>query len=191
MESGDVTESAVIEAETQAINDLAKQTQLQYVPAYQPFTPKALITSVLGLVNAGRILQVSDKVIYRATGQEVEISRTVSFAPNILEKYLTPDPERQRQTAVVVIKKPDYLGDSQWELRLDGRTIRAHILDRDWLTSFRKRHFEIKPGDALRVILDISLGRSEIISFGELHYEVVEVLGIVPGAADDQQFLIE
>ncbi len=190
-EHDDIEDTKLIEAKTKEINELAERTNLHFIPTYQPFTPQALVISVQSLLNAGKSLQVTDKVIYRASGDEVEVSRTVSFAPEVLEEVLNPKPEHQRQKAVVVIKKPDLLGNSQWEFRLEGHTIRAHILDHDWLTSFKKRQFEIKPGDALRVILDIRYALDGAGHPGEAHYEIVEVLGIVPGTSGEQQYLLE
>jgi len=190
-DNNDITDPKQIDAQAKVINEMVEDTQAQFIPTYQPFSSKALINSVLGIVEAGKGLQCSEQVIYKSAEHEIEISRTVTFSPDILEHYLKPARERERQKAVVVIKKPDYLGDSQWELRLKSRTIRAHILDLDWLRSFRKRQFEIKPGDALRVILDVSFEQNMPGDLGEPRYDVVEVLGIVPGTGDNQQLLIE
>ncbi len=187
----EISDPELINAETKEINVLAENTDLHHIPLYRPFTPQALISSVQGLAQAGRILQITDKVTYRSGGNELEVSKSVSFAPQVLDEFLGPQSGHVRQKAVVIIKKADFLGNSQWEVRFEDRTIRAHISDSDWLTSFKKRQFDIKPGDALRVILDIYLPVDTIGKRGEPSYEIVEVLGIVPGVAGEQQDLLE
>ena len=76
-ENEEISDSELVNVETKKINELAENTNLHHIPAYRPFAPQALINSVQGLARAGRILQVTDKVTYRASGDEVEVSRTV------------------------------------------------------------------------------------------------------------------
>lgn len=190
-ENKQVNSTQLVKTMADEINDLAKQTHLHHIPSYRPYTPQSLVRNVQSLAEAGRVLQVSDTVLYRACGESIAINRTITFLPDVLEELLEPESDNKRVKAVVVIKKPDYLGDSQWELRYEGHTIRAHIQDGDWITSFRKRQFEIKPGDALRVILDIRYELDEVGKILLPQYEVKEVLGIVPGTSGDQQLLIE
>lgn len=187
----EITDVRLLEEQTQKINLLAGDTNLQFLPAYQEFTPKALLTCVQSLEDSGKILHESDKVIYKSNDDEIEVSRNVSFAPEVIAEVLSPEPENLRQQAIVTIKKPDYLGNSQWELRMDGHTIKAHILDDDWLTSFKKRQFEIMPGDSLRVILEIRYPKDKQNQIKETQYDVVEVLGIVPGTTNEQQDFTE
>lgn len=189
-ESTQVTDPIVVTAQVDEINALAAQTDLHHIPSYRPYTPQMLIQGVQGLQDAGRILQVSDTVLYRACGQEIAVNRTISFSPNVLAEFMSPEKTHNRVKAVVVIKKPDYLGDSQWELRYEKRAIRAHIKDIDWLVSFRNRQFEIKPGDALRVIMEVDVVLDDNGRPQEPRYEVVEVLGIVQGSSGTQEPLI-
>ena len=186
----EVSDPFMITSKVEEINQLAAATNLHYLPTYKPYTPQMLIQGVQGLITAGRVLQISDTIMYESCGDKVAFNRTVSFSPSVIEHFLSPEISHNRVKAVVIIKKPDYLGDSQWEFRYEDRTIRAHIRDGDWIKSFRDRQFEIKPGDALRVILDIDIKLDENGRPQEPRYEVVDVLGIVPGSSGHQQILI-
>ena len=91
-----------------------------------------------------------------------------------------------RQDAILAIKKPDYLGDSQWDFRSGQTPVRAPIGDSDWLTSFRQRRFEIKPGDSLRVLLGTQVGQDADGNVLEPRYRVLKVYGVVHGDAPGQ-----
>jgi hypothetical protein len=51
---------------------------------------------------------------------------------------------------ILAVKKPDYLGDSRWDLRHGKRPISAKIEDVEWLRRFQNRQVDVRPGDALR-----------------------------------------
>ncbi len=47
------------------------------------------------------------------------------------------------------VKTPDFLGKSMWEVLMDGKAESVKISHDDWLSSFHKRAFDIKPHDSL------------------------------------------
>ena len=80
---------------------------------------------------------------------------------------------------VVVVKKPDYLGNSMWELRYGKRSISAKIEHAEWLEEFQKRRADVRPGDALkcRVRLEVLYGHdNELMSERYYIEHVHEVL---------------
>jgi hypothetical protein len=56
---------------------------------------------------------------------------------------------------ILAVKKPDYLGDSKWELRHGKRAISAKIEDVLWLKQFQGRQVDVRPGDAIRCVVRI------------------------------------
>jgi hypothetical protein len=56
---------------------------------------------------------------------------------------------------ILAVKKPDYLGDSKWDLRHGKRPISAKIEDTAWLKRFQSREVDVRPGDALRCEVQI------------------------------------
>jgi hypothetical protein len=56
---------------------------------------------------------------------------------------------------ILVVKKPDYLGDSKWDLRHGKRPKSARIEDNAWLKRFQSREVDVRPGDALRCEVQI------------------------------------
>ncbi len=57
---------------------------------------------------------------------------------------------------ILAVKKPDYLGTSQWDLRLGRKTIQAKIQDADWLRRFQAREEDVRPGDALECMVVVT-----------------------------------
>ena len=76
------------------------------------------------------------------------------------------------------IKKPDYLGASQWDVRHDGRTIQVSIVDHQWLRDFQNRRVVIHPGDSIEADIEwvVNYGYDgEVVSS---HYTVHRVIGV-------------
>ena len=91
---------------------------------------------------------------------------------------------------VLIVKKPDYLGISMWDLRHGRRTISARIEDAEWLTRFQGRQIDVRPGDALRcqARIDFLYGHdNELIAERYTVEKVHEVLE----AQDDQASLFK
>ena len=80
---------------------------------------------------------------------------------------------------ILAVKKPDYLGKSQWELRHGSANIRARIEHGDWLTRFQNREVDVRPGDSLRCVVEQELHYgydNELLLQTFVVTEVVEVL---------------
>lgn len=123
---------------------------------------------------------------YASEGDVVLVNREASFSKEVLAEFTAPEVQTHRQDAILAIKKPDYLGDSQWDFRSGQTPVRAPIGDSDWLTSFRQRRFEIKPGDSLRVLLETQVGQDADGNVLEPRYRVLKVYGVVHGDAPGQ-----
>ena len=80
---------------------------------------------------------------------------------------------------VLIVKKPDYLGTSMWDLRHGRRPVSARIEDTKWLERFQSRRVDVRPGDALRcrVRIEMLYGHdNELIAERHAIEEVHEVL---------------
>ncbi|CAI9679402.1 hypothetical protein [Elizabethkingia anophelis] len=68
-----------------------------------------------------------------------------------VEKALTTEEINNETTVFYKIKKPDFLGDSQWEFKHGNKSIKIKILDEDWLERFKNGKEIVIPGDSLKV----------------------------------------
>ena len=90
---------------------------------------------------------------------------------------------------ILKIKKPDYLGQSMWEFRHDGRTIEAKIADGEWLRRFHDREFVLGPGDAIKATVRMRVNydsRGDVIM---THREITKVSEIIALSAPEQDEL--
>ena len=90
---------------------------------------------------------------------------------------------------ILAVKKPDYLGDSKWDLRHGRRSITTKIEDTAWLRRFQSRSVDVRPGDALRceVRIDHLYGYdNELLSE---RYTVIRVLEVLENRYHQLDFL--
>ena len=86
--------------------------------------------------------------------------------------------------AKVKVKRPDFLGDSQWSVIYD-KAIMARIEDSRWLDCYHNAEVDLPPGSFLHVKMRMeSRLNEENEPIGEPRYFIVEVLSVIP---PDQQ----
>ncbi len=89
---------------------------------------------------------------------------------------------------ILIVKKPDYLGQSKWDLRYGKKAITAKINDDVWLANFQNRTEDVRPGDALDCIVEIEIGYgfdNEPISE---HYIITKVNKVLPNVFKQGEF---
>lgn len=81
---------------------------------------------------------------------------------------------------VLPVKKPDYLGDSRWQLRYGKRNIEARILDEDWLRRFQRREIDVRPGDALHCLVETEVRYGHDNELLTESFTVARVIAVLP-----------
>lgn len=76
---------------------------------------------------------------------------------------------------ILMVRKPDFLGETKWDFRYQKRNLSASIEDQGWLEKFQKGKIDIRPGDALHVIMHESVSYS---SEGEVIEESKEIIKV-------------
>jgi hypothetical protein len=125
-----------------------------------PIAPARLLNDIKLLTEATAELRSTDAVRYVSVQADTELPTQLRLSSDDVERLLTDEVVESQSRTLLLIKKPDYLGNSRWEFRLDNRTIEARLLDEQWLLRFREGHIPLLPGDALDVELHSELLRS-------------------------------
>ena len=131
----------------------------------------------------------NDSEKYITPADEVSFNLQFDFSPEAIEELLTRETISNEQAMILKVKKPDYLGDSMWDFRFENRTIQAKILDSNWVNRFQNREVEVRPGDAIKAKINVSVRYGydgEVVSS---HYTILEVLHIIPGQPEEQSGL--
>ncbi len=80
---------------------------------------------------------------------------------------------------ILKVKKPDFLGESMWDFRYEGKKLPAKLLDDAWLKSFRNGEVTLHPGDALKGMVEVETKygiEREVIA---THHNIVKVEEII------------
>jgi hypothetical protein len=91
---------------------------------------------------------------------------------------------------VLLIKKADLIGKSQWEFRHGTTTIRANIEDEQWLTRFHEgNEGQLIPGSAMRVRIRSEYRYDGAAGLSETTYDIERVYAIIPPTRQQQAAL--
>lgn len=151
---------------------------LIHVP--RPIPLPRLLTAIQSVESSTRILIEGDSASYRSEYSERRISTRIEIGPSLEDELLETIPIQRPTRIQLPVKKPDLISDSQWDLYMGSHVIRAKILDVEWLTKFHKRVIELKPGDALDALLEITLLQSHDGEIVNYKYQVLQVFGVMP-----------
>jgi len=174
-----VSDHTEVEALRRDLLSLAKETDVLNIPVYQPVSTRMVLNDLELLTRAVSPLGAADKAIYTTKDDASNFNLSFSVAPESLEAIVTRETIESDGTMILVVKKPDYLGESMWDFRHSNRTLQAKLLDYEWLKKFQNREVEVRPGDAIRARVKV---RTSYDHDGEVigeHYEVIEVIEVL------------
>jgi hypothetical protein len=187
----DATPEKSLPSLARQLQRIAAETDVKHLPDYQAPSPKALLDATRDFQAAKNHLVAGDRAIYISReGQSVELNLSVRWNIEDIEAMAVKETVRFPVAPMILaVKKPDYLGESKWELRHGKRSISAKIEDTDWLRRFQMRQVDVRPGDALRcdVLIEHLYGHdNELLSE---RYTVVRVIEVLVDTYKQRSFL--
>ena len=159
---------------------LASETKVLQLPVYQPIPEDRLLKNLQKLGEATTPLLADDSVSFSGDGEEITLNKTFKIPQETIEEILTDRILTGTHEMILKIKKPDYLGQSMWEFKHEGRLVPAKILHVEWLAKFHNQKVKGGPGDSIRAIVKTSVNydrHGEVIG---RHHEVLKVLEVLP-----------
>ena len=159
--------------------DIAEQTNVNRFPSYAPITIPKLIDNIDRINNSLATLDKKDKMFFISYEGNASFNLGFNFVPEEIEELLTKEKIENTATMILKVKKPDYLGFSQWEFKYDRRTIFVKIVDDIWLTSFQKRREDVRPGDSLKAKVKVTVKYGYDGNVLNTHYEILKVESII------------
>lgn len=159
---------------------LAEETEVKRFPIYKPIETKKLIGNLKNISESVKVIEGGQaRFEYLAENKSANFNLEIAISPDNLIDLITKERISSTQDMILKVKKPDYLGDSMWELRHEKKVIAAKILDEDWLLSFQGREIDVRPGDSLRAKVEVVVKydyNMEVIGSDYLLHEVKEVI---------------
>ena len=140
------------------IKKLAAETDVRHLPDYAPVSTNSLVDVISDFNGLKDELLESDtaSIVSEIAGERsfnLSMRIDVSEIEDLAIRETIENPET---VMLLAVKKPDFLGDSQWEFKHGKKTIRAKVADETWLNTFRKREIDVRLGDALRCIVVVA-----------------------------------
>lgn len=158
---------------------IAEESGARHLPIYRPVDNKALLGTIAELDRAIGLLDPRDKVLYESPYGRVLLQHSQHIHEDLIKEILTKEILTSDDIRIVKIKKPDFLGRSQWVLKYAGHSINASISDLTWLDRFQSGATDVKPGDSLRVLMHEEVFYGHNNEVVHLTYDVREVQEVI------------
>lgn len=140
------------------VKELAEETGVRKLPFYGEIDTKDIANIATSINQAKTLLSGSDSMKYLTQDAEIDFDLSMDINTEKIQDILTKETmTSENSKLILVVKKPDYLGSSKWDLKHGNRTISASIEDSEWLGRFQSREIDVRPGDALRCTVRIEI----------------------------------
>lgn len=171
--------SEVIEIQAEILSE-AKNTEVAYLPHYERPPIGMILANLASISKASTNLLVEDQVIFLSEVGQQRINTSFRIDQGEVEDLITAEEKITDTEAILMVKKPDYLGQSMWDVRERDHTIRAKVADEQFLEAFQNRKVDVRPGDALRADLRTSLRLTKEGEVVGTRYTILRVIDIFP-----------
>lgn len=159
---------------------LAQETGLNELGAYSELNDAMLLYRIEQIAIAVDKLEEDDKAVFISSTQRIEFNPEFEISKDEIQELLTEVSRRQEVDALLRVKKPDYLGQSRWDVQHDGHAVQVKIIDENWLKEFQSRKFDLRPGDSLHARTVIEVWYDANGNVLDERYTVLKVYRIVP-----------
>lgn len=159
---------------------LAEQTSIKQMPVYVPIETVALLSDISSVNNALINLDENDSAVLISKETSSQFNKHLEISEDVIRELMTKEAIVSEGERIFKVKKPDYLGKSQWAFKYSNHTIFAKILDEPWLHDFQSSVIKVHPGDSLRAKVkeETLYGyNNEIV---QINYEIIEVTETIP-----------
>jgi hypothetical protein len=160
------------------IQDDAKETKTNPLNIYHPLNNKIVLLIVDSLQSPTSHLQEWDELFYLTGESKLPVNRNFAISKEKQDKLLVEAENTYESELTLEVKKPDYLGESKWQFKLDNRIVDVKINDLDWLKSFQNREFEVHPGDSVKAKVEV-ISKSYFSQKTKYEYVLKEVIEVI------------
>jgi hypothetical protein len=163
------------------VKKVATDTGVSEEPFFSPPSKNDMMPIVIAAQDTGEMLDDKTRLSYSADNEEpIELPRKLK-----MDNTLFVEEERKTvpntQLLILKIKKPDYLGDSKWEMKHGNNKLICKIEDNAWIEKFKTKKVFAFPGDSLRCNVNIIHEYDSKLNLIKSEYFIMEVLDVIQG----------
>lgn len=175
-----ITDLKQLEPLTAGLDKLADEAKLKMLPAYNKIQPRLLMTDMNQIADSLSPLTKDDSVKYIAGGETSMFNLDFQITPEKIEDLVSKTKTTSEGIMILKVKKPDFLGDSRWELKHGTKTSEYTMLDKDWVSEYHNRHVTLQPQDSIRAIVREERKYDYDNELIAEHYSVIKVEEVIP-----------
>jgi len=166
---------------SEEIQKEAEATNLKGIPVYSAPSRTLVVVEILEISVALQPLAAKDRVFFSAPLRPpVEFNKRLSISQAGVDALLTERLPSEPSEAILLVKKPVFVGDSRWEFLYQGKAIEAKMLDTAWVEQYRKHRVDVPPGSSLVVTLKIEASYNAEEKAAMPKYFVLKVHRVMP-----------
>ncbi|KPH06032.1 hypothetical protein AOG23_25100 [Rhizobium acidisoli] len=171
---------AGIEDLTETIRRLAEETDVRHLPDYPAINPARLAQSLDEIQRTKEKFREGEALTITLDKTDYSVNLGRIWLPSEHLQDLESDQELSNTVdMVLVIRKPDLLGKSQWQFKHGKRSFSAPIIDKAWLEEFHRGQHPLSPGDALRVRMKHTAKYDERGKLLDATEEIIKVMAVI------------
>jgi len=156
----------------------AKNTGVSQLDCYSRPNRKMLLEGIGTLSTGISLLRDSDHM-YLETNKEKIVVNKFNMFPEQIEELCVGKKVENENELILKLKEVDFLGESQWTFRHGAQTIKAKIMDEEWLKKYHNREVVLVPGDSLRVKIKTQTYYDENGFFIKSNSQIMKVIEVV------------
>lgn len=146
---------------TSKIFDAASSSGALKFPAYKQIPASDVAKGMAKICEAVTPLHEGERITISNDDGDSSVDASAQITQEQIEDLLACNTIRNSTDMILMVRKPDFLGTSMWEFRHEKKNFCAKMADEGWLKQFQHGELDIRPGHALRALVD------EDIVYGE------------------------
>lgn len=152
--------------------------------------PIELVGPLNQIQTAKQILGQNESITVKSKEETLELDLDANSLIGNSEMIEISKVTEGTMSMMLVVKKPDYLGNSMWEFRHGANAIWAHVLDVQWVADFRTGKVILQPGSALHCDVKYKFQYAEDGKLVDSKHDIVRVREVKPPPSSDIKQLL-
>lgn len=174
-----ISTPAIVNQASDNIDAIAEETGINKSIQYTKIESLQIAENVSDLARSVKSLRDSETAYLSSDNDNLEISKDCNVDTKAIIESLDLENLESDSEMILMIKKPDFLGNSMWEFRHENRSFTASISDEEWLREFHDGSVPLSPGDALRVKIRESFTHDPNGNVISSRHDVYDVLRVI------------
>jgi hypothetical protein len=171
-----------MESLAKEISNVAYETGVLKLPAYRAASAVALAQEARKISESLSALEKGDSITFLSDEGDSVLTPEFIVTQEDITNLFAGEIISNDLTRILMVRRPDFLGEAKWDFRYEKRPFSAKIIDEEWLSDYHAGKLDIRPGDALRVTLRETVTYDHSGEVIREDREILKVLGITKPA---------